>query len=156
MHIFFLMLAAITASLIAITIQFVVGQHDLLMHFFSGLIATVSALITHCWVFFYFIGTGEGIRDGVLAHDLDMKAIKASKKFKAKTFPFALFSMIFMITAAIMGGALRFKRVDHTWHNGFVILAIAFNLFTFAQEFKIIRENRKLMKELNTTIEEKV
>ena len=42
----------------------------------TGLIASVVALVAHTWVFFYFIGTGEGIREGVLEYGLDPHSIK--------------------------------------------------------------------------------
>jgi len=153
MLIFFVFLVSITIFLFGSSFYFVYIQQDLLLHFYCGLIAAISALITHCWVFFYFIGTGEGIREGVLAHTLDTQHIKRTKKFKAKVFPFALFSMIFIITADILGGALRFQKVSEYWHIGFVYFAILFNFFTFYQEFKIIRQNQKLMDELNQEIE---
>lgn len=154
MHIFFLILCLIIISLWSTSVYFVSIHVDLLMHFYFGLIATIACLLTHTWVFFYFIGTGEGIREGVLAYKLDLPAIKRTKKFKAKTFPFALFSMIFMIVTAILGGALRFQKVSYFWHLGFVIFAFLFNLFSFWQEFRVIQENRRLMQGLNRQIEQ--
>jgi len=125
---------------------------DLLMHFYFGLISTISVLITHCWVFFYFIGTGQGIREGVLENNLDRQAIKVSGKFKGMTFPFALFSMLFMITTSIMGGALRFQKVTPTTHMVFVYITVLFNFFSFYQEYRVIRRNQRLMAELNSQI----
>lgn len=152
MRFFHFILATITSILFGVAFYFVLVEHDLLMHFYFGLIGTVACLATHCWVFFYFIGTGEGIRDGVLSYQLDQISIKRTKKFKGKTFPFAFFSMIFMIVAAILGGALRFKEVHAWWHLGFVYFAIAFNLFTFYQEQRVIKENQELMVQLNQQI----
>jgi hypothetical protein len=151
MQIFFLFLAAVTTSLLGTALYFT--HIDRLFHFYFGLIATVSALLTHVWVFFYFIGTGEGIRDGVLANHLEGDAIKRTKKFKARTFPFALFSMIFLIVTSVLGGALRFGRVAPAWHWGFAAFAILFNIFSFRQEFNTIQENRRLMDDLNKRIE---
>lgn len=151
MHVFFVLLASITSALLATSLYFT--HIDKLFHFYFGLIATVSSLLTHVWVFFYFIGTGEGIREGVLANKLSPDAIKRTKKFKAKTFPFALFSMIFLITTSILGGATRFQRVSPAWHWGFAAFSILFNLFSFWQEYRIIQENRHLMEDLNQQID---
>lgn len=166
MHIFFVILASITSLLLSIAMYFgynaslsapqEIFRESLdptLLHFFFGLIGTVSALITHTWVFFYFIGTGEGIREGVLVNKLDRSAIKKTKKFKGKTFPFALFSMLFLITTAILGGALRFGDVSKIWHQFFTYASLALNLFAFYMEFKTIQENRALTASLNAQIE---
>lgn len=166
MHAFFTLLALLTTALLVVAAFFGFvadpvsvtaqtlsdGMPPLLLHFYFGLVATVAALITHVWVFFYFIGTGEGIREGVITHHMDEAIIKRTKKFKAKTFPFALFSMIFLITAAVMGGALRFEKISPWLHQLFVWAGIAFNLFSFYQEYRIIQENRNLMNELNAQI----
>lgn len=153
MHIFFLTLVSITIFFLGGSFYFLYIQNDLLLHFYCGLIATVSALVTHCWVFFYFIGTGEGIREGVLANKLDLINIKKTKKFKGKTFPFALFSMIFLIVATILGAGVQTQKVALGWHMGLVYFAIAFNFFSFYQEYNVIRANQKLMTELNQEIE---
>jgi hypothetical protein len=154
MHIFLLLLATITTTLLGTALYFTAV--DRLFHFYFGLIATVAALLTHTWVFFYFIGTGEGIREGVLAHKLETDAIRLTKKFKGRTFPFALFSMIFLIVTSILGGALRFGKVAPAWHWGMATLAILFNFFTFRQEYRVIQENRALMTKLNAEIDAKI
>lgn len=152
MHIFFVALATISASFWSLTLALAIWGPDPLLHFYFGLIGTVVCLLTHCWVFFYFIGTGQGIREGVLAHNLDPHNIKLTKKFKGKTFPFALFSMIFMIVATTTGGGVRFHSVSPVTHVVWVGIAIAFNLFAFWQEYKVIQQNRQLMQKLNTQV----
>lgn len=152
MHIFFLVLAAITTALFAASFYFVWLAPDRLLHFYCGLIGTISALITHCWVFFYFIGTGQGIREGVFTHRLDPIHIKKTKKFKARTFPFALFSMIFLIVATVLGAGVQAARVAPAWHFGFAYFAVAFHLFSFYQEYRVIRTNQRLMADLNRQI----
>jgi hypothetical protein len=153
MHIFFICLASITTLLWITTGYLAFFGEDLLMHFFAGLIATVSCLITHCWVFFYFIGTGEGIREGILENKLDTRHIKTSKRFKGMTFPFALFSMIFMIVATVMGAGVQSGKMNLPWHYSFVYFALAFNFFSFYQEHKVIQRNRKLMQDLNAMVD---
>lgn len=153
MHIFFVFLASITTVFFSTSLVFATLTPDRLYHFYFGLIAAVSCLLTHCWVFFYFIGTGEGIRDAVLEHHLDEKHIKHTKRFKGKAFPSALFSMIFVIVGSTMGGALRVGRVSTTTHLGWIFFAILFNFFTFRLEYRTIQENRKLTEKLNQEIE---
>ena len=64
--------------------------------------------------------------------------------------------MIFLIVASILGGALRFGKADSGWHIGFVLFAFAFNIFTFYQEAKVLKENEDLMQGLNQKIDEKM
>lgn len=149
MSVFFLILTSITTALLGAAFFFAKISPDRLYHLYFGLIATVSALLTHCWIFFYFIGTGQGIREGIIEHKLDAKPIRATKKFKGRTFPFAFFSIVFIITGAVMGGALRAERVSSTTHMAWIFFAIAFNFWTFRQEYRVIRENEALMAELN-------
>lgn len=153
MRIFFLILAGLTTALWGVTLYMVYASSDPIMHFYFGLISTIFCLGTHCWVFFYFIGTGQGIREGVLAHGLDRAAIKRTKRFKGMTFPFALFSMIFMIVASILGSGVRFGSVSGLTHIIVVYLGIAFNFFAFWQEHRTIKLNETLMAKLNSEIE---
>ncbi len=153
MLIFFLCLTTITSALLSGAFIFAWALPDALWHFYFGLIGTVASLCTHCWVFFYFIGTGEGIREGILENGLDKDHIRTTKKFKGRIFPLAFFSMVFLIVASIMGGALRAGSTSKFSHLGWMAFAIAFNLFTFRKEARIIGENEKLMKELNDEIE---
>lgn len=152
MLVFFVFFSTLTTLLYASSLYFVLMQTDLMFHFSLGLIAVISTLITHCWVFFYFIGTGQGIREGVLEHKLDRAHIRTTKKFKAKVFPFALFSMIFAIVAAILGAGVQVQKVNRLWHEALVYLTIGFNLFTFYQEARIMKKNEKLMDELNACV----
>jgi len=104
-------------------------------------------------VFFYFIGTGEGIREGILDHGLDHKAIKTTKRFKGITFPLAFFSMVFIIIGSVLGAAARVGKVSTTTHYSMLAFAILFNLFAFRMEFLTIQKNRTLMAKLNREIE---
>lgn len=152
MSVFFLLLSFITTALLAAAFFFAQISPDRLYHLYFGLIATVAALLTHCWIFFYFIGTGQGIREGIIANKLDMKPIRVTKKFKGRTFPFAFFSIVFIIVGAVMGGALRAGRVSPAAHMGWIFFAIAFNFWTFRQEYRVLRENEALMAELNRQV----
>jgi hypothetical protein len=152
MSAFFLVLSAITTALLGAAFFFVKISPDRLYHLYFGLIATVSALLTHCWIFFYFIGTGQGIREGIIENKLDVKSIRMTKKFKGRTFPFAFFSIVFIIVGAVMGGALRAARVSPAAHWGWILFAIIFNFWTFRQEYRVLRENEALMAGLNRQI----
>ena len=153
MHLLFFLLATATTVLSGLTLGTIWTGSAPIVHFYYGLATTVCCLFTHCFVFFYFIGTGQGIREGVLAHRLDGDAIKKTKKFKGKTFPFALFSMIFMIVAAVVGGGIRFGSSSKTAHLVWIIVALLFNFFSFFQEARVILQNRRLMIALNAKVD---
>lgn len=153
MHYLFLFFVTVSTGLLGATLYFYFFSGEMYMHAILGLSTTVSLLLLHCWVFLYFIGTGQGIREGVLAFDLDKAAIKKTKRFKGMTFPFALFSMVFAIVATILGGGISTKSVSPGTHAIFVYVAVAFNAFSFWQEYRVIQRNRKLMQELNDQIE---
>lgn len=155
MHIFFICLAFITTLCFAASFFFITVDAYLPYHTYFGLMAAVSCLLTHCWVFFYFIGTGEGIREGILDHGLDHKFIKMTKRFKGITFPLAFFSMVFIIIGSVLGAAARVGKVSTATHYNMLAFAILFNLFAFRMESQMIQKNRALMAKLNREIEGK-
>lgn len=152
MQYFFLSLATFTAALFLAAFGFASLIPDRLYHLYAGLFAAIACLFTHCWVFFYFIGTGQGIREGIEEHKLDARHLKTMRRFKGRVFPFAFFSMIFVIVGSIMGGAIRAGKASPTAHLGWIFFAVVFNLFTFRRELSSIRENRELMEKLNREI----
>lgn len=153
MHIFFACLATLTTLCFAAALFFITVDAYLPYHTYFGLMAAVSCLLTHCWVFFYFIGTGEGIREGILDHGLDRKAIKTTKRFKGIIFPLAFFAMVFVIVGSVLGAAARVGKVTSATHYGMLAFAIALNLFAFRMEFRTIKKNQALMRKLNDEID---
>ncbi len=117
------------------------------VHFFTGLFAAIFCLLIHAIVFAHFIGSGKWIKKGAEAASLpDTEAIvKRTKRFKGKVFPFALFSMIFVVVTAFLGGGADVGSVSPTVHLVMGVLTLALNVVATVFERAAIRENSTLI-----------
>ena len=126
------------------------------VHFFTGLFAAIFCLLIHAIVFAHFIGSGKWIKKGAEAASLpDTEAIvKRTKRFKGKVFPFALFSMLFVLATAVLGGgadqapgaaAGAAPAVSPVVHLVFALVTLAMNVVATLMERSAILENGALI-----------
>lgn len=110
-------------------------------HLLAGLFAAIFCCLVHAIVFAHFIGSGKWIKKGVEAAGLDAAIVKRTKKFKGKTFPFALFSMVFAVATAVLGGGADAGSVAPAVHAGFAVVTLAMNAVATWIERSTILEN---------------
>lgn len=128
------------------------------IHLLSGLFAAIFCCLVHAIVFAHFIGSGKWIKKGVLAAGLpDAEAvIKRTKRFKGKTFPFALFSMLFAVATAVIGGGADMKSVSPVAHLVLAILTMAMNVLALYFERSAILENGRIIQRVSDANRERV
>jgi hypothetical protein len=117
-------------------------------HFSAGVITGVLTLLVHSIVMVYFIGTGRWIREAVERYDLSGSWNTQARKLKARTFPFALLSMLLMILAATLGAAADVGKVPSWWHLGAVSVAFLFNLGTYYREYRAVIQNVAILNDV--------
>ncbi len=110
-------------------------------HLLAGLFAAIFCCLVHAIVFAHLIGSGKWIRKGVEAAGLDSAIVARTRRFKGKTFPFALFSMLFAVATAILGGGADAGSVAPAVHAGFAIATLAVNAVATWIERSTILEN---------------
>jgi len=126
------------------------------VHFYTGLFATIFCLLIHAIVFAHFIGSGKWIKKGAEAASMpDVEAIvKRTKRFKGKVFPFALFSMLFVLATAVLGGGAdrapgapldAAPAVSPLVHLVFAMVTLAMNVVATLMERSAILENGALI-----------
>jgi len=117
------------------------------VHLLSGLFAAIFCCLVHAIVFAHFIGSGKWIKKGAYAAELpDAEAIvKRTKRFKGKTFPFALFSMLFAVATAVIGGGADQRSVSPVVHLVLAILTLAMNVLALFFERSAILENGRII-----------
>lgn len=117
------------------------------VHLLSGLFAAIFCCLVHAIVFAHFIGSGKWIKKGAIAAELpDTEAIvKRTKRFKGKTFPFALFSMLFAVATAVLGGGADQKSVAPVVHLVLAILTLVMNVLALFFERSAILENGRII-----------
>src|SRR5437870_519808 len=98
------------------------------VHLLAGLFSAIFCCLVHAIVFAHFIGSGKWIKRGVDAAGMDEAIVKRTKRFKGKTFPFALFSMLFVIATAVLGGAADQQAASPAVHLSFAVATVALNV----------------------------
>ncbi|MFL5340243.1 MAG: hypothetical protein ACJ8F7_08820, partial [Gemmataceae bacterium] len=117
-----------------------------IIHFLCGLFTAVCTLLVHCLIFTYFLGTGRWVKEVTIAYDLpDEPLHKTTRELKRKTFPPALFAMLFTIATSAAGAGVQLQ--DWTWHVhfGLAVLAIAVNFWAYAVEYRALRRNEEIL-----------
>jgi hypothetical protein len=114
-------------------------------HALSGLFAAIFCCLVHAIVFAHFIGSGRWIKEGVAAAGMDPSISRRTAKLKGKTFPFALFSMLFGGATAVLGGGADSGAVSGGTHLGFAVATLVLNAVAFVAERSAIRENSGLI-----------
>lgn len=117
------------------------------VHLLAGLFAAIFCCLVHAIVFAHFIGSGKWIKRGAVAAAMpdEEHIVKRTKRMKGKTFPFALFSMLFAVACAVLGGAADQHAVSPVVHLVLACLTIAMNAVATLMERSSIIENSALI-----------
>ena len=137
-------------------------------HLLAGMLAAILIIFTHVLIIFYLIGTGMDIREAVEGDEgQEKKYTSLTQRLKKRVFPWACFSILLIILAALLGAEVHsrlipgpgagegaqmlLRQVGGWWvHLAFVLLALAVNLVAFAVEFGAVSRNRKAIEEINS------
>lgn len=114
-------------------------------HLLTGLFSAMFCCLLHAIVFAHFIGSGKWIKRGVEAAGMDAAIVARTRRFKAKTFPFALFSMLLVVATAVLGGGTDTGSVSPTLHLVLALLTLSLNVVATFFERSAIRENSGLI-----------
>lgn len=164
--IFFDAIALVYSFILGLGLSDAVSVRD---HLLGGMLAAVLIIFTHVLIIFYLIGTGLDIREAVEEDEEKLrKYVPLTRRLKKRVFPWACFSILLIIVAALLGaevhsrlipgpgggeGALMpFRQVGGWWlHLLCVLLALGVNLVAFAVEFRAVSSNRRAIEEINST-----
>lgn len=158
MRIIFLGLAIWNTIFFVLTIY--LGEtHAWPAHFTVALITAIFTCVTHSVVMIHFMGTGKGIKEAVdaysLPNDPETGYVRRTKKFKARTSGLATVAPLLIIVTTWLGAACHTGRMGTLWHAVLAYFSVVFNLYAFVVEYRVIRENTAMMKEINRLIAEK-
>jgi hypothetical protein len=137
-------LGLIAAAVVGYTLH---GLTDVRMslHAILGLFASVAVLFSHCWIMFYFIGTGKAIKDAVRENGLDLAIIEETKRFKNESYPWLMLAMGLVMAAFILGGGVATKTIPLWVHHVLFLAALIVQSWTLRIELRVLRENQRLM-----------
>jgi len=75
------------------------------VHRLSGVLAALMVVLVNSMAVTYFIGTGRWCREVVETYELTASYIERSRRLKRSAFPFAMVSMLAVVTIVALGGA---------------------------------------------------
>jgi hypothetical protein len=113
-----------------------------IIHFMLGLSTAIGALLVHCLIFIYFLGTGRWVKEVTIAYRMpDEPWHKQTRELKRQTFPPALFSMLIAIAAAAAGAGAQLQAWPWYVHMTLGFLTLAINLWAFRIELRNVAFN---------------
>jgi NADH:ubiquinone oxidoreductase subunit 5 (subunit L)/multisubunit Na+/H+ antiporter MnhA subunit len=119
------------------------------VHFVAGLATAILALLVHCLIFIYFLGTGRWVKEVTLAYRMpDEPWHKHTRELKRQTFPPALFSMLIAIAAAAAGTAAQLKVWPWYLHMTLGLLTLLINAWAFRIELRNVTINAGIIAEV--------
>ncbi len=120
-------------------------------HIFAGIIVASTICLIHFLVMFHFIGSGVAVKEAVDKEEREKKksVYLALRKFKGKTFPYALFAMISMVFATVSGGAVHTGRLSLPFHIAIVFGSFVLNYRAGKVEYEFLELNSKLIDTLD-------
>jgi hypothetical protein len=124
------------------------AQRLFTLHLLGGLFAALLTLLVHCLVFTYFMGTGRWVQEVVAAYGLPESQWLQARRLKTRTLPLVIGSILLVIATAMLGAAADVGTLDGTYHLLAAAVAIAFNLWSYPQEYRAIRCNSILLDEI--------
>lgn len=158
MPVIFLGLAFWNIVLFGLTIWLGVTHHsNHWQHQAMGVLTGIYTCLTHSVVLMHFMGSGKGIKEAVEGHalpdDPQTGYVRRTRKFKARTSGLATLGCLLAIVVVWLGGAKDVgmsKSMAHAWLSYFVV---AFNLYAFHVEYRVIKENTAMIREINAKIQ---
>jgi hypothetical protein len=125
-----------------------------LVHFILGLSAVLCALLIHCLVMTYFLGTGRLVKEACLAYSLpDADLPRRTRDIKRSNTPLAIVAMLVTIAAAASGEADRHNAWPWWIHLVLVAATLAVNLWAFVVEYRNLRANIVILDSLFEQVE---
>ena len=117
-----------------------------MIHIVLGLFTVIGALLVHCLIFTYFLGTGRWVKEVGLAYRLpDAPLPKLTRELKRWTFPPALFAMLIAIATAAAGAAAQRREWPWEVHATLATLTLLINLWAFRVEYRNLKANGEVL-----------
>lgn len=125
-----------------------------LYHFVFGLFTAVLALLVHCLIFTYFLGTGRWVKEVGLAYNLpDADLPKTTRELKRATFPPALIAMLVTIDTAAAGAGAQLQEWPWTVHFSLATATLFINVWAFRVEYRNVRANAVVLDQVMAEVD---
>jgi len=119
-------------------------------HILFALPTIVIGLFSQSMTMFFFIGTGKEIKDKARGAADENSVVAATKRFKARVFPVAFYSMIVLMITFIVGGGAHTGKMNPIVHHLLAIVSIFLYARAYWVEIRVMDENAGLMERFLT------
>jgi hypothetical protein len=130
------------------------GTLDAGRHIRLALFGMVVVLFTDTMTLFYFVGTGSRIKKVVQDYGLPPDLVGATRRFKARLFPWLTFTPLVTMAAFIIGGGAHTRVLPGWVHGGLALVALGMNLVTSVVALVCIGENVELIDRIDAALPE--
>jgi hypothetical protein len=125
-----------------------------LVHFTLGLLSALGALLVHCLIFTYFLGTGRWVKEVGIAYQLpDERWPRETRELKRTVFPPALYAMLITIATVAAGAGSQLQVWHWSIHFTLALLTLAINVWAFRVEFRTVGRNAAIIEEVMAEVE---
>jgi hypothetical protein len=125
-------------------------------HQAMGVLTGIYTCLTHSIVLTHFMGSGKAIKEAVATHGLRQDYVRRTRRFKGRTSGHATLCCIAIIGTVWLGGWMDTHKVNivaHRWHMWFAWFTVAYNLYAFWVEYRVIAENTAMIREIDSKIQ---
>lgn len=117
-------------------------------HLYAGLFSVIITCTIHCVVMFYFIGTGRILKDALLEKYptyFESEIRNFIRASKSGIFSWGTLSILAMLTAGILGGAVSAGKISGLVHLLAMAIATFVTIKSFVLTLKFTKQNAKIM-----------
>lgn len=114
-------------------------------HVLVALASTLLALFSHSWILLYLIGTGRAVLGALRSQGLDPELGRRTRRLKTFTYPLVLLAMILVLSAFVLGAAAMANYTEVSSHHIAFYAALAVQIAALWAEMRVLRENERLL-----------
>lgn len=111
-------------------------------HIIVALVTVVIGLFSQSMTMFFFIGSGKELKE---KSGQDPAVVRATRDFKSRVFPAAMWAMAAIMVAFILGGGVATRRTPLWLHDLMAVITLATFARAYWVEINAMNENATLM-----------
>lgn len=121
------------------------GFAEVTTHIGAGLLAPITPMLALSITLFYFIATGQAVRDSLQKGFATMEDYDTTRKFKAKLFPWILGAMVALMAAPLSGAAFDTGKIPRYAHAAIAWVSLAILWLVWWRVMSMLQENSVIL-----------
>ncbi len=130
------------------------ANESIVLHVVSGLAVCILGLGGVVAAMFYLVTTGAAVKEAVVENKLPKELYYRTAALKKNLFPWCMAVIVLLICTTIIGGAVHTDKLDAKFHLWLAILTALVYLKTIARMKADFLNNRMIMADVLSAIED--